>query len=147
MVRSLAYALPLSLSLLFLSVASADHDDPAVWLELLDERTFKSAGLDKLSEEELSILGGLLLQPGGPSYLEDEAVAFMFQNGWKPVNVAAVLECQGARRILVQDEDEVTLLEMWSILDPLPPPGTHWAKDTGSWEVVSLEGKITRFSD
>ena len=147
MVRSLALTLPLSFSLLCLPAARANHEDPAIWLDLLDERTFKSAGLDKLSEEELSILGGLLLQPGGPSYLEDEAVAFMFQNGWKPVNVAAVLECQGARRILVQDEDEVTLLEMWSILDPLPPPGTHWAKDTGSWEVVSLEGKITRFSD
>ena len=147
MVRSLAYALPLTVSLCILSPARADHEDPAVWLDLLDERTFKSAGLDKLSEEELSVLAGLLLQPGGPSYLEDEAVAFMFENGWKPVNVAAVLECRGARRILVQDEDEVTLLEMWSIIDPLPPPGTHWAKDTGGWEVVSLEGKITRFSD
>ena len=147
MVRSLVLALSLTLSLLLLPAAGADPDDPAVWLDLLDERTFKSAGLDKLSDEELSVLADLLLQPCGPSYLEDEAMAFMSQNGWKPINVAAVLECRGARRILVQDEDEVTLLEMWSIIDPLPLPGTHWAKDTGGWEVVSLEGKITRYSD
>ena len=147
MVRPLALAIPLTVSLILFSPARGSHDDPAVWLDLLDDQTFAAAGLDKLTGEERSVLAGLLIQPAGPSFLDQEAVAFMEQNGWHPLDVTAILAGQGGRRIVAMDDEGTTLLEAWSSIEPLPPPGAHWAKHTGGWDILNPDGTSHHFSD
>ena len=144
MLRPLA-AIPLTFSLLCISPALGHPDDPASWIEALDEDTFTAAGLDKLSDEELGVLGRLVIQPAGPSYLEDEAMAFLRENDWHPVNVAAVVG--GKHQIVVLDEDGATRLEAWSSIEPLPPLGVHWAKHFGSWDILNPDGTVHHFTD
>ena len=144
MVRPLV-AIPLAISLLSISPALSQPDDPLGWIEGLDEKTFTDAGLDKLSDEELGVLGRLIIQPAGPSFLEDEALAFLRSNDWRPVNVAAVVG--GKRQIIVQDDDGATRLTAWSSIEPLPPLGVHWAKHFGSWDIMNPDGKIVHYTD
>jgi hypothetical protein len=147
MVRPLAFAIPLTFTLLLFSPARGSHDDPAIWLDLLDDQTFAAAGLDKLTDAERSVLAGLLIQPAGPSFLEQEAVAYMEQNGWEPVDVTAILAGEGGHRIVAQDDEGTALLEAWSSIEPLPPPGTHWAKKMGVWDILNPDGTSHHFSD
>jgi hypothetical protein len=144
MVRPL-FAIPLALSLLCISPALGHPDDPATWIEALDDETFTAAGLDKLSDEELGVLGRLLIQPAGPSFLDDEAVAYLRREGWRPVNVAAVVG--GKHQIVVLDEDGATRLEAWSSIEPLPPLGVHWAKRFGSWDILDPDGTVHHYTD
>ena len=144
MVRPLL-AIPLTLSLLCISPVLGHPDDPASWIEALDDETFTAAGLDKLTEEELGVLGRLLVQPAGPSFLEDEAMAYLRKNDWRPVNVAAMVG--GKHQIVVFDEDGATRLEAWSSIQPLPPLGVHWAKTFGSWEILNPDGTIQHYTD
>jgi hypothetical protein len=144
MLRPLA-AIPLAFCLLSISPARGNSDDPANWIEVLDEATFTAAGLDKLTDAELGVLGRLLVQPAGPSFLEDEAVAFLRQNGWRPVNVAAMVG--GKHQIVVLDEEGATCLTAWSSIEPLPPLGVHWAKHFGSWDVLNPDGSVQHYTD
>lgn len=147
MPRSLGLALPLTVSLLFLSVAGAQPDDPSVWLDMVDEETFAAAGLNKLTDEELSVLGGLLIQPGGPSYLEQEAAAYLEANGWRPLEVVAVVSNGWKRRVIARNLEGPIRLEAWSSIELLPPPGLHWAKHQGTWEILNPDGRAQIYSD
>ena len=138
-------AIPLTLGLLSITPALGQPDDPATWIEALDEETFIAAGLDKLTDDELGVLGRLLVQPAGPSFLEDEAVAYLRENGWHPVNVAAIVG--GKHQIVVLDEDGATRLSAWSSMEPLPPAGVHWAKSFGSWDILNPDGTVHHYSD
>ena len=144
MLRPLA-VIPLSLSLLCITPALGQSDDPASWIEALDQETFTAAGLDKLTDEELGVLGRILVQPAGPSFLEDEAMAYLRQNEWHPVNVAAIVG--GKHQIVVLDQDGATRLTSWSSMEPLPPLGVHWAKHFGSWDVLNPDGTVQHYTD
>jgi hypothetical protein len=145
MARPLSAAIPLAFSLLCFSPALGDSDDSAVWLETLDEATYAAAGLEKLSDQELSVLSRLLIRPGGPSFLDQEAAAYLERNDWQPVEVTAVLG--GKRQIVVLGDDGPTRLEAWSSIEPLPPPGVHWAKHRGSWDVLNPDGTSQHYSE
>ena len=144
MTRSVLAALGLSLSLLVLLPASlvrGDLDDPDTWFDLLDDETYRAAGLDKLTDEERAFLGGLVVQPGGPSFLEPEATAFLDRAGWRRVEIAGVFVGGGERRLLLVGDKGTALVEAWSSIEPIPPPGIHWGKETaGSWDILGPDG-------
>ena len=124
------------------------HDDPASWLELLDDHTYEAAGLTKLTGDELAVLGDILVRPAGPSFLEMEAMKLAEQAGWRPVQVAAILAGTGTRRLLLVGDEGVVLAKAWSSIDALPSPGTHWAKNTlGSWDIVHPDGKARYYRE
>ncbi|RPH58524.1 MAG: hypothetical protein EHM89_12225 [Acidobacteria bacterium] len=147
MARTLGLALPLTVSLLLIVPARGNSDDPSLWFEILDEETFAAAGLGKLTAEELSVLEGVLIQPGGPSFLEREAGAYLERDGWRPVEVLAVMTHGWTHQIVVRDEEGLVRLEAWSSIEPLPPPGVHWAKKVGSWQILNPDGKAQLYSD
>ena len=123
------------------------------FLKQLDDETFSSMGLDKLSEDELGRLCGVFghapfFQAG--SYLDLEAARFLEEEGWRPVQVVGLYfedpEDDDDPLLILADGYEVLLLDPFGSIDPLPPPGLHWGKNViSSWDILLPDGTKRRF--
>jgi hypothetical protein len=137
-------------AILMIAVVSSAQKHRNPLRTLIESGHFESCGLDKLNDTEIDGLFRMYTPRAGHDFLNQSAVRYMENNGWRRVNVigAYMPESIGIdkKNLIVIDNYEPILLDPWSSMENLPDPGYYWAKNSlSSWEMILSDGKTYNF--